>query len=123
MHQVLHVDDDGDVRQLVKLALEELGGMKVHQCRSGEQALKIAEALNPDVVLLDMMMPGMNGEETLIQLRLLPTLRETPVIFMTAKSNRESQDTVIRLGASGVIQKPFDPITLAQEVRAVCGWG
>ena len=93
-----------------------VGGFDVLQCESGQQALDRAEAFAPDLILLDVMMPGMDGEETLRSLRKLATTKDTPAIFMTAKANSSTRDDLIACGAFDVIVKPFDPMTLATDI-------
>lgn len=117
--KILHVEDEMDIQEIVKLALETIGGFTVATCSSGQEALEKAAAFNPDLFLLDVMMPGMDGPETLIALRKEPMFGSTPVIFMTAKV---MEDEILRfkeIGALDVISKPFDPMTLADQIRAV----
>ena len=115
--KVLHVDDDEDIRVIAKMALEMIGGLEVHQCASGPQAIAEAASFAPDLFLLDYMMPGMNGEDTLKGLRQIPTLENVPAIFMTARAQSEVVDELKRHGALEVITKPFDPMELAAQLR------
>lgn len=111
---VLHVDDEADIREVVALSLALDDGIEVTSAGSGDAALGLLEAgLRPDVILLDMMMPRLDGPGTLRRLRTIPGLQATPVIFMTARA----QSAGLALGAQGVIVKPFDPMGLAREVR------
>ncbi len=119
IHKILHVEDDPDIREIAKLALADLGGFEVLQCDSGELALEKAEAFAPDVIVLDMMMPGMTGIETLAGLRQIEALADTPAIFMTSKNVATEHQDVIREEAAGAIQKPFDPVTLPDQIREI----
>lgn len=117
--RVLHVDDDDDIREITQMALEAVGGMEVVQASSGAAALEKASAFQPDVFLLDVMMPEMSGEELLAQLRSQPGLAEIPCIFMTARVQANEISAFKEKGAIDVIQKPFDPMTLADRIRAI----
>jgi CheY-like chemotaxis protein len=119
LRKILHVDDDEDIRVITKMALELVGGLEVYQCASGPQAIAEAASFAPDLFLLDYMMPKMNGEETLLALRQIPTLEDVPAIFMTARAQTEVADTLKRRGALEVITKPFDPMELAAQIRDV----
>ena len=119
LKRIMHVDDETDIRAVTALALEALGGYTVESCGSGAQALERLEAFTPDLLILDVMMPGMDGPAVLKALRQLPALRELPVIFMTAKVQPQEIDQLLSLGACGVIIKPFDPQTLSSEVEAL----
>lgn len=116
--RILHVEDDPDIRIIALLALETVGGLEVVQCSSGREALEHAPQIGPDLFLLDSLMPGMNGEETLRTLRRMPQFAATPAIFMTGKAEA---DEVARLRGCGaeVIVKPFDPMTLADQIREI----
>ncbi|EGV30789.1 response regulator receiver protein [Thiorhodococcus drewsii AZ1] len=115
---ILHIEDEPDIREVVDFALEE-GGFRLTQCASGEEALTCAPELSPDLILLDVMMPGMDGPTTLQKLRALQNLARTPVIFMTAKVQPKECEYLKALGALGVISKPFDPMRLGEEIRAL----
>ncbi|MFI8751310.1 response regulator [Vreelandella lionensis] len=119
LERILYVEDDPDIQTVAKLALEVVGGYNVKVCSSGEQALEEAELYSPDMILLDVMMPGMDGPSTLARLRRLPSLEKVPVAFMTAKVQPHEVDQLIALGAESVIAKPFDPMTLAHQVRSL----
>ena len=119
LERILYVEDDPDIQTVATLALEVVGGLKVKVCSSGEQALKEAEAFSPDMLLLDVMMPGMDGPTTLAALRHLPSLKTVPAVFMTAKVQPHEVDQLIALGAESVIAKPFDPMTLENQVRSI----
>jgi two-component system, OmpR family, response regulator len=117
--RVLYVEDEPDIQAVAKLALEMVGGFTVKICSSGEEALKEAVAFAPDMILLDVMMPGMDGPTTLKALRELAPLANTPVAFMTAKVQPQEVAQYKALGARDVIAKPFDPMNLANQVRAI----
>lgn len=119
LKRVLYVEDEPDIQAVARLALEMVGGFTVKICSSGEEALQEAEAFAPDMILLDVMMPGMDGPSTLGALRKLPALAVTPVAFMTAKVQPQEVAHYKSLGALDVIPKPFDPMTLASQVSAI----
>ena len=113
---ILYVEDEPDIRTVAKMALEMTGGFEVHLCSSGEEALESLAGFTPDLVLLDVMMPGMDGPTTLAELRKHPKGASVPVIFLTAKSQASEISAYRDAGAIGVIAKPFDPMTLASQV-------
>lgn len=119
LQRILYVEDEADIQAVAKLALEMVGGFTVKICSSGDEAVKEAVAFAPDMILLDVMMPGMDGPTTLAALRSLPTLANVPVAFMTAKVQPQEVAHYKSLGALDVIAKPFDPMTLADKVRAI----
>ena len=115
--RVLYVDDEDDIREVAALSLGLDPGLEVTVCASGPEALSAVETWQPDVVLLDVMMPGMDGPETLERLREIEAMKSTPVAFITARTQAYEIERFLSLGAVGVIAKPFDPLGLAQEVR------
>lgn len=117
--RILYVEDDDDIREIAQLALEIVGGFSVLLCASGEQALAQAAAFAPDLILLDVMMPGMDGPSTLTALRQIPALLHTPVAFMTAKIQPQEIAAYKAMGALDVIAKPFDPMLLPEQVTAI----
>lgn len=119
LSKVMYVEDEPDIQAVAKLALEMVGGYTVKICSSGDEALREAVAFAPDMILLDVMMPGMDGPTTLKALRELPDLANTPVAFMTAKVQPQEVAQYKALGALDVIAKPFDPMNLANQVRAI----
>jgi two-component system, OmpR family, response regulator len=119
LNKILYVEDEADIRIIAQLALETVGGFTLEVCGSGEDALRTGPAFNPDLILLDVMMPGMDGPGTLAALRKHPSLQNTPVIFMTAKVQPKEIQGYKELGALDVIAKPFDPMTLAEQVRTI----
>jgi CheY-like chemotaxis protein len=116
--RLLHVDDEPDIRTVVEIALSMDPVFEVRSCESGADALAAAAEWQPDVMLLDVMMPVMDGPATLAQLRANPATTGIPVIFMTARAQLRETERFRSLGAIGVIPKPFDPMTLAASVRS-----
>jgi two-component system OmpR family response regulator len=114
---VLYVEDDPDIQSVAQMALELVGGFTLRTCSSGQEALAAARECVPDLLLLDVMMPDMDGMSTLAALRKLPNTATTPAIFMTAKVQASEVAHYKSLGALGVIAKPFDPMQLSQLVR------
>ncbi len=119
LNTILYVEDEPDIRMVAQLALETVGGFTLKVCSSGEEAVLAGPGFKPDLFLLDVMMPGMDGPSTLAALRALPTLKDTPVIFMTAKVQPGEIQQYRDMGALDVIAKPFDPMTLADQVRTI----
>ena len=117
--RVLHVEDDADIREITELALAMVGQMTLVQCASGAEALAQAGRQTVDLLLLDQMMPGMSGAETLTALRDLPDYARTPVIFMTARAQQSDLDELKALGVAAIIPKPFEAMTLAQEIESI----
>jgi CheY-like chemotaxis protein len=117
IRKVLLVDDEDDIRTIGQLSLSRVGGWQTVLAASGAEALARAAAEQPDLILLDVMMPGMDGPTTLGQLRAQASTAQTPVIFMTAKIQKQEVARYLELGAVGVIGKPFDPMTLPAEIK------
>jgi len=115
--KILHVEDDPDILEVAKLALEVVGGFEVLQCSSGAAALEQASGFGPDVFLLDMMMPEMSGEQVLANLRKDNQFDDVPAIFMTARAQASEVEALKASGAIEVIVKPFDPMTLADQIK------
>jgi CheY-like chemotaxis protein len=115
--RVLHVDDEPDIREVVEISLNLDPDIAVQSCSSGGDAVAAAANWAPDIILLDVMMPGMDGPTTLARLRESSRTNEIPVIFMTARAQPRELEKFRALGAEGVISKPFDPLTLAASVR------
>ena len=112
------MEDDPDIQVVATMALESLGGFSVVSCGSGAEALSRFAEIAPDLVLLDVMMPGMDGPATLQALRQLPA-GDVPVVFMTARVQAHEIARYLEMGAVDVIAKPFDPMTLAETVQAI----
>jgi len=119
LQRILYVEDEPDIQAVAKLALEMVGGFQVKICSSGAEAVRDAAQFAPDMILLDVMMPEMDGPATLKALRQQPQLAEVPVAFMTAKVQASEVAHYKSLGARDVIAKPFDPMTLADRVRSI----
>jgi CheY-like chemotaxis protein len=115
---ILYVEDDPDIQTVAQIALETVGGFTLRACHSGQEAVDaVAGGYVPDLLLLDVMMPAMDGPTTLAALRGLVPTANTPAIFMTAKVQNAEVAHYKSLGAIGVVAKPFDPMRLAQEVH------
>ena len=119
LERILCVEDDRSIQEVARIALETVGGMEVDIASSGQDALQRVSDFNPDLILLDVMMPCMDGPETLTRLQEEELLGNTPVVFLTARTQKEEVAKYLELGAVGVIAKPFDPMTLAQQVRDI----
>lgn len=119
---LLLIDDDNDIREVAQLALELDGDWRVLTASSGTEGLEIARAERPDAILLDVMMPVLDGPSTLAELRGDERTRGIPVLFLTAKARPAERDRLKNLDVSGVLAKPFDPLTLASEIRSALGW-
>lgn len=115
--KILLIDDEADIRRIAKLSLERLGGMEVLEASSGTEGLEMARRERPDAILLDMMMPGMDGPTTFDRLESDDTTATIPVLFLTAKALPSEITRLMELGARGVLLKPFDPIQLPAQVR------
>ncbi len=121
--RLLLVDDDDGVRFVACSALERVGGWTVTAVSSGAEAIREADASPPDAILLDVMMPGLDGPSTLARLKANPATADIPVIFLTAKARSGQHDILLEHGAKGVLVKPFDPMQLSNQVAALLGFG
>ena len=119
LNRVLLVEDDPDIQQVARITLEAVGGFEVEVCDDGQQALDKAPVFQPDLILLDVMMPGMDGPTTLGELRSRAETEKTPVVFMTAKVQPQDVQRYLGLGAVDVIAKPFDPMKLCERVQEI----
>lgn len=119
LQRILYVEDEPDISQIAKLALESIGGFTVEACDNGVQALERGPAFGPQLILLDVMMPEMDGPTTMQKLRALDGMADIPVVFMTAKVQPNEVESYKQLGAVDVIAKPFDPMGLAEQIRAI----
>jgi len=117
MIKILYVDDEPDISEVACMALEIDPEFEVRSCNSGPAGIEIARGWTPDLILLDVMMPGMDGLETFGQLKEYPGTREIPVVFITAKVQPGEVGKLLSTGAKGVLAKPFDPMRLTEEVR------
>jgi two-component system, OmpR family, response regulator len=119
VERVLLVDDDPRIRKIAQIALQGVANWHVSLAASGFEALEAAANERPDVILLDVMMPDMDGPTTLAKLRESDLTASIPVIFFTAKVQKHELDSYLALGAAGIISKPFDPMTLPQEITDI----
>ena len=119
LKRILYVEDEPDIQAVAKIALEKIGGFELQVYSLGKEAVANATAFAPDLLLLDVMMPDMDGPATLKALKALPELENTPVIFMTAKVQASELEGYQALGALDVISKPFDPMTLADQIKSI----
>ena len=117
--KILVVDDEDDIRRIAALALGPVGGMTVIQASNGVEAVRKATEELPDVILLDMMMPDMDGPTTFTTLKNQPATSGIPIIFLTAKAMKTEVDRLKAMGARAVLTKPFDPTSLAAQIRKV----
>lgn len=119
LKRIMYIEDDADIRTIVQIALEQIGGFQVSICQSGMEALQEAPAFKPDLFIIDVMMPKMDGQMLLSEIRKNKALSEIPIIFLTAKSQSSEVELLLKSGAIQVIQKPFDPLTLADTVKRI----
>jgi len=117
--RITYVEDEPDIRAVAQIALAELGGFTVDVCGSGAEALARAPAFKPDMIVLDVMMPVMDGIETYRAIKADSRLAHAPVVFMTARVQSHEVENYKAIGVRGVIPKPFDPLTLSDQVRAM----
>ena len=122
MSKLLLIDDEEDIRDVAALSLETVAGWDVVVASSGAQGIARAIEHLPDAILLDVMMPGMDGPTTLRELRLNPVTAKIPVMLLTAKVQASDQRRFADLGVEAVLFKPFDPMTLSTQISAVLGW-
>jgi CheY-like chemotaxis protein len=120
--RILIVDDEVHVREVVQTCLETLGGWDVLSVASGREGLLKAEAEQPDAILLDVMMPGMDGLAFLRQLRSNPATQDIPVVLLTAMAHRFNQQQLLELGVRGAIAKPFNPVLLTDQIASALDW-
>lgn len=119
INNILYVEDELDIQTIAKIALGDIGGFTLETCSSGAEAIEKAKSFTPDLILLDVMMPDIDGPQTLEELRKIPNTASTPVIFMTAKVQAKEIEYYKSLGAIDVISKPFDPMTLAETIKKI----
>ena len=119
LSRILYVEDEPDIQAIARIALETLGGFVLEVCSSGREALERAPGFAPQLLLLDVMMPGMDGPTTLAELRKLSGTASVPAVFMTAKVQPGEVAQYKSFGAVDVIAKPFDPMTLATQIRDI----
>ena len=119
LKKIFLVEDDPDIQEVVLLTLKDLGGYAVKICSSGQEALDSISDFKPNLILLDVMMPEMDGPTTLKAFRTMPDAKDIPVIFMTARSQTHEVAEYLELGAIDVIRKPFDPVTLCDQIEQI----
>jgi CheY-like chemotaxis protein len=122
MPRILLVDDEDSVREVAQMSLEVMGGWDVTAVSSGREALQRAAVEKPDAILLDVMMPEMDGPTTFHELRKQPETSGIPVVLLTAKVQAQDRARFAELGVAGVITKPFDPAMLHEQVAELLGW-
>lgn len=119
LERIMLVEDEEDIRAVAELALEAVGGFTLTTCASGQSALETLKAFHPQLIVLDVMMPGMDGPTTLKAIREHPEFMATPAIFMTAKVQPDEVNGYLAQGAVAVIPKPFDPMVLSDQIRDI----
>jgi len=119
LKKILYVEDQKDIQLIARVALESISHYELKICDGGEQALDCMAECSPDLILLDVMMPGIDGPGTMIEMRKREELQSIPVIFMTAKVLPDEVDELMSLGALGVISKPFDPVSLGSQIQEI----
>jgi CheY-like chemotaxis protein len=122
MKRVLIIDDEDDIREVAQVSLEMVAGWEVLTARSGRDGIQRAQAEKPDAILLDVMMPGLDGPTTFEHLQADPATRDIPVLLLTAKVQMADRARFDSLGVNGVLSKPFDPMRLAADVAEALGW-
>ncbi len=119
LRKIMYVEDDVDIQVIGSLALEEVGGYEITVCNNGVEAIRDVEVFNPDLILLDVMMPEMDGMTTIKKLKENDNVKDIPVVFMTAKSQEHEVSNYLDLGAVDVIKKPFDPMALSGQLSSI----
>ena len=120
--RVLLVDDEDDIREVAQMSLEMVAGWSIYSANNGADGIEIAAKEKPDAILLDVMMPDMDGPTTFQKLRAREDTKDIPVILLTAKVQAADKERFEELGVSGLIAKPFDPMSLSEEVSQRLGW-
>jgi len=120
--RILIVDDEDDIREVAQVSLELVGQYEVLTASSGRDGVARARTAQPDAILLDVMMPDLDGPGTLAQLRADPATRDIPVVFLTAKTQQAERARLAELGAAGILVKPFDPLKLPAEIATTLRW-
>ena len=122
VRRILIIDDEDDIREVAALSLESVAGWQVTTASSGAEGMRLAAAEVPDAILMDVMMPAMDGPTTFREMQKLPELASIPVILLTAKVQGVDQRRFAGLGVTAVLFKPFDPLTLAEQMSEALGW-
>jgi two-component system OmpR family response regulator len=121
IQKILLVDDDRNIQMIAQMGLEDRPDWNIILASSGPEALEKFEKEQPDLILLDLMMPGMDGETTFAKIKDISTNRSVPVVFMTAKVQHHEMESYLDMGVAGVIAKPFDPMTLSEQICKIVG--
>jgi len=119
LNRICYVEDDEDIQKIVRMSLERIGKMTVEVVGDPMQAIEAIRAFKPELVMLDWMMPGMDGPTLFRKMKDLPGIRDLPVVFITAKASQRELDELRALGAAGTISKPFSPRDLPEQLRAI----
>jgi CheY-like chemotaxis protein len=122
MRRILIIDDEDDIREVAALSLESIAGWQIYTASSGAEGIQAAIAEKPDAILMDVMMPAMDGPTTFKEMQKSPEIAHIPVILLTAKVQGVDQRRFAGLGVAAVLFKPFDPLSLAEEISAALGW-
>jgi CheY-like chemotaxis protein len=122
MRRILIIDDEDDIREVAALSLESIAGWQIYTASSGAEGIQAAIAERPDAILMDVMMPAMDGPTTFKEMQKSPEIAHIPVILLTAKVQGVDQRRFAGLGVAAVLFKPFDPLSLAEEISAALGW-
>ncbi len=119
LNRVCYVEDDEDIQRIVRMSLERVGKMTVEVVGDPMQAIERIKAFKPEIVMLDWMMPGMDGPTLFRKMREVPETRDVPVVFITARASQRELDELRAMGAAGVLSKPFSPKDLPEQLRAI----
>jgi len=119
LRKILYVEDNVDIQKIVMMTLEDIGGYKLKICSSGKEALEVVDAFNPDLFLLDVILPEMNGPSLLKELRKNPKFNDVPAIFISAIAQGPELIKYSELGVLGIIRKPFDPIAISKTINVL----
>jgi CheY-like chemotaxis protein len=122
LHKLLVIDDEDDIREVASLSLQLTEGWTVMTANGGSAGTALALSMEPDAILLDVMMPVMDGPTTFRALQRHGVTKSIPVIFLTAKVQAADRQKFMQLGVRGIIRKPFDPLTLGQQIKDVLSW-
>jgi CheY-like chemotaxis protein len=122
MRRVLIIDDEDDIREVAQLSLESIAGWEILTASSGAEGIECAREEQPDAILMDVMMPAMDGPTTFKEMQKFPETASIPVVLLTAKVQGVDQRRFAGLGVAGVLFKPFDPLTLAEQMSEALGW-
>lgn len=119
LERVLYIEDEPDIRAVAEIALRQVGGLELECCANGPAGLEALTRFAPQLVLLDVMMPGMDGPTVLTNIRENTAFKHTPIVFITAKVQAAEVEDLMKLGAFAVITKPFSPMEIAEQLRQI----